>query len=118
MNVKEFYQHVGGNYDEVMSRLLTEKRVCKYLNKLPQTGDIENMNTAFAEKRWEDAFRFSHNMKGMSLNLSLTKLAEVSAELCDTVRHGAPEVDVDPLIKAVNDRYQLVISALGDLEEQ
>ncbi|MBO2516163.1 MAG: hypothetical protein CW338_02650 [Clostridiales bacterium] len=117
MNVKEFYAVVEGNYDEAMGRLLTEKRIVKYLRKLPETGDVAGMNAAFAAGNWEDAFRFSHNVKGVSLNLSLTSLAESAAELCDTVRHGAPQVDFKGMLAKVNEKYELVLKNIEMLED-
>lgn len=117
MNVREFYAAVGGDYDEAMGRLLNEKRIIKYLRKLPDTGDVAGMNEAFAAGNWEDAFRFSHNVKGVSLNLSLTSLAESAAELCDTVRHGAPQVDFSGMLTAVNEKYDLTVKAIGEIEE-
>lgn len=117
MNLREFYDKVGGNYDDAMGRLLTEKRIVKYLRKLPDTGDAENMNAAFAAGNWEDAFRFSHNVKGVSLNLSLTSLAETAAVLCDTVRHGAPRMDFSGLLAVVNEKYAMIVKMIGELEE-
>lgn len=117
MNVREFYAAVGGDYDEAMGRLLTEKRIVKYLRKLPETGDVAGMNTAFASGNWEDAFRFSHNVKGVSLNLSLTSLANSAAELCDTVRHGAPQVDFSGMLADVNEKYDFTVKAIGEIEE-
>lgn len=117
MNVKEFYAAVGGNYDEAMGRLLTEKRIVKYLRKLPETGDVAAMNEAFAGGNWEEAFRFSHNVKGVSLNLSLTALGQAASELCETVRGGAPQVDFSGLLADVNQKYEAITAAIAELEE-
>lgn len=117
MNVKEFYAAVGGNYDEAMGRLLTEKRIVKYLRKLPETGDVAAMNEAFANGNWEEAFRFSHNVKGVSLNLSLTALGLAASELCETVRGGAPQADFSGLLADVNKKYEAIAAAIAELEE-
>lgn len=117
MTLREFYAVSEGNYDEVLSRLLTEKRVVKYLHKLPATDDYDRMNEAFASGNWEDAFRDSHNIKGVSLNLSLSGLAAAADALCNTVRHGPPEVDFSGLLEDVNRRYKAVVSAIDDLDE-
>ena len=116
MTVQAFYQAVGGNYEEVMSRLMTEQRVMKYLRKLPQSDDVAQMNLAFDQGRWEEAFRFSHNVKGMALNLSLTVLAAAASDLCETVRNGPPTVDFLPLLVDVNGKYQIFLDALAQLE--
>lgn len=117
MNVQVFYSVVGGNYNEAFARLMNEQRICKYLRKLPQTDDVSEMNKAFSEERWEDAFRFSHNVKGVSLNLSLTSLAESASALCDMVRFGPPEGDFRPLLAEVNRKYNEILEALELLED-
>lgn len=116
MNVREFYSVVGGDYDDAIGRLMTEQRMCKYLRKLPATDDADNMNAAFNEGRWEEAFRISHNIKGVSLNLGLTALGNAAAVLCDTVRHGPPTEDFEPLLAEVNRQYALMLGALDSLE--
>ncbi len=117
MKIQEFYKVVGGNYDEAMGRLMTEQRICKYLRKMSQTDDVSQMNAAFDEQRWEEAFRFSHNVKGVSLNLSLNSLAESASALCETVRNGIPAEDYFRLLDEVNAKYRLFLDALEQLED-
>lgn len=116
MNVQTFYATIGGKYEEAMARLMNEQRIYKYLQKLPQTNDMAEMNAAFAEQRWEEAFRFSHNVKGIALNLSLTSLADTASQLCDLVRKGAPTEDFSGLLTEVNIKYNQILDALKILE--
>lgn len=116
MNVKEFYAEVSGNYEEVMERLMTEARVYKFLNRFLDTDDFQRMNEGFDKENWEEAFRYSHNLKGVCLNLSLTDLGQKASELCETVRNGAPEVDVTELRKIVAEKYEKVVKAIPKIE--
>lgn len=116
MTVKEFYAKVEGNYDDVLGRLMKEERICKYLFRLSTTGDFEGMHQALDEKNYADAFRFVHNLKGMSLNLGLSALASASSELCETMRNGAPTIDITNLIQEVDDKYKFTVQTIGELQ--
>ena len=70
MSIKDFYAAVGGSYDEIMRRLLSEERVVKYLGKFCNDKSYELMTKDIAEEKWEDAFRDAHNLKGISVNQS------------------------------------------------
>jgi len=41
MTVKECYEQMGGNYDDVMSRLRTDERVIKFLGKVVSDTSFE-----------------------------------------------------------------------------
>ncbi|MBQ0012874.1 MAG: Hpt domain-containing protein [Clostridiales bacterium] len=114
MTLQDFYLTVGGNYTEVIDRLLDEQRVLKYLRRFKTTPDYDEMLQAIEAEDWETAFRSSHSIKGMALNLCLGNLAKSSSELCETMRHGAPTVDIAPLLDDMKEKYQ---EALDQIEK-
>ena len=116
MTIKDFFNAVGGSYEEALGRLMDEKRILKYLKKFTQTADYENMLNAIAAEDWELAFRSSHNLKGMALNLSLGKLAVSSSALCETMRHGKPTEDISGLMKEVAADYVRTLDMIGQVE--
>jgi hypothetical protein len=58
------------------------------------------------------AFRASHSLKGLSLNLGFTGLQEASSLLCETLRGGDPHSDIKPLLEDVDVEYNKVVSAI------
>lgn len=116
MTLKEFYDEIRGNYNEVSSRLMNDKRIYKYLYKFKDCTDYSDLMHALAGENWEDAFRFSHNLKGMCLNLSLSALASVSSDLCEEFRNGPPKRDVSSMVDNVTSEYNKVISSLALLD--
>ena len=74
MTVKEVYSEVGGNYEDVISRLRTDERVARFLAKVASDGSFVLLEKSFSEKNTEEAFRAAHTIKGVCMNLSLTKL--------------------------------------------
>lgn len=116
MTIRDFYQAAGGSYEEAIGRLMTDARILKYLRKLPQMADYTDMINAIGAEDWETAFRASHNLKGMCLNLSLGRLAESSSALCETMRHGKPTVDITALTEQVKKDYAKVLAMIDTLE--
>lgn len=117
MNLSEFYGKVGGEYEEVKSRLLKDERIVKYLLKFPSSGDYENLQAALVEEKWEDAFRYSHNLKGICMNLGLKFLFEPSSALCENLRGGSPKEDCAPMMAEVEKEFKAVVAAIGELSQ-
>lgn len=115
MTVRDFYAVVGGDCDAVLSRLLTEDRIRKYLLKFAANTDYTNMHAALDAQNYEDAFRFVHNLKGMSANLGMTRLFNASSELCELLRGGTPKGDIAPLLAAVDAEYAATSDAISQL---
>lgn len=115
MSIRDFYVIVGGSYDEIMKRLLSEQRVTKYLGKFCDDRSFDSMTEEIAQGKWEDAFRNAHNLKGLSVNLGLQRLFESSSELCEALRDGEPSIDIQPMYEQVRDDYEEAISAIRQL---
>lgn len=115
MTLQEFYAAVGGDYEDTLKRFLKEERMTKWLTRFPAAEDYPEMVRAIGEERWEEAFRFSHNLKGVCLNLGLGRLATSSSALCETMRHGKPTVDIAALSEEVARDYAEAIAMIQTL---
>ncbi len=115
MQLTDFYLMVHGDYDEVKGRLMTDERILKYLRKFPCMDDYENLEKALEAGQWQDAFRFSHNLKGMCMNLGLQSLYEPSCELCENLRGGSPAQPCGPLMEAVAAGFSQTTSLIAML---
>ena len=117
MTITEFYKAVGGSYNEVINRLMTDKRILTYLNKFVSAGDYSELLNAIDAEDWETGFRASHNLKGVSLNLGLGDLAKSSSELCETMRPGKkPEIDITSLLEQVKVDYAKTVALIPEVE--
>lgn len=117
MTLKEFYAHVGGSYDEALSRLMADRLMLKYLFKFEASAGYEAMMAAVAGENWEETFRHAHNLKGLCLNLALGDLGKSGSALCDAVRSGKPEGDIPALAAAVTADYEKVLAGIAALRE-
>ena len=109
MTVKECYEVMKGDYDDVISRLRTDERVKKFLLKVLSDPSYNMLCDAIAAKNAEEA----HTLKGVCKNMSLTALAYSASNLTEALR-GKTEIgeDVDPLFKKVKKDYSLTIACI------
>lgn len=115
MTVKECYEQMQGNYEEVLGRLGSEAMVLKYAKKFLADESCRELTAAMEAKDYAEAFKHVHNLKGVCLNLAFTGLCESSAELCDALRSGEPVGDVEGMFSRVEEDYARVIAAIQQL---
>lgn len=115
MTIQQCYTAIGADFAEVIRRLGNEDRVQRFLLKLPADPSFSTLCQALEEKNYEEAFRAAHSLKGISMNLGLTPLAESSSALTEALRHGAPTVDVGPLFARLEQDYNTVAAAIREL---
>lgn len=117
MTVKECYDAIGANYEEIMGRLRTEERVKKFLLKVLSDKSYDLLIQSIEERNMEEAFRAAHTMKGVSQNLSLTRFYHSSNELAELLRgrqdYGA---DIEPVLEKVKEDYAQMIEQIRKLE--
>lgn len=116
MTVKEVYSEVGGNYEDVISRLRTDERVARFLAKVASDGSFVLLEKSFSEKNTEEAFRAAHTIKGVCMNLSLTKLYDSSSRLTEVLRgRTAFGDDLSALFEEVKKDYLHTVECINKL---
>lgn len=118
MNVKECYEAFGGNYDECFSRLRTNERIVKFLTKMAEDGSYELLLKSLEERNMPEAFRAAHTLKGVCLNLSVTRLFTSSSRLTEALR-GREEYgsDLEPLLADVKADYAVFKDCMSKLDQ-
>lgn len=119
MNIKEFYNVIEGNYDDVLRRLMKEDRIAKYVSKFASDRSFDELCSTLSEKNYSEAFRAAHTLKGISQNLGFDRLFDVSSELSDMLRGGeCKDIDrTNELAELVGEEYEKIISATKLLED-
>ena len=114
MTLQECYTAMGGNYDEVLGRLRSDRLIQKFVLKFAEDGSYQLLLDSMAAKNYEEAFRAAHTIKGVCQNLGLTRLLESSSQLSEALRHGyTPEAD--GLTEQVGRDYRVTIDAIQAL---
>ena len=115
MELTEFYEKAGGDYNEVIARLQSESMIKRFLIKFekdPAYGDLQ------AAKKAGDisaAFRAVHTLKGVAATLGLGNLFKVSSALTEELR-PLKAFPAEEYFTAVDKEYASVISLLSALD--
>lgn len=117
MTLKECYDSFGGNYEEVLSRLMDDKRVQRFAFKFLNDTNFDTLCECLENEKYEDAFRAAHTIKGLCLNLGFERLRISSDELTEALRNGKGD-GTEELLEKVRADYTEVITALKEYQEQ
>ena len=88
MTLKDLYQEIGGNYDQAMRILRMERLLNKHICKFSANVSVEALLSAGETMDAQQMFESAHALKGVSGNLGLTRLYELSTELSEEFRPG------------------------------
>ena len=116
MNLVEFYEAVGGDYEDMHARLSKEESIKKYLKKFCDDAEYIGMMEGYEVKDYTKVFKCSHSLKGVCANLCLTSLKEKISDICECVRGGEPKADMTDMIADAKVCYEYVIAKIGELE--
>ena len=89
MNLTECYAQLGGSYEEVLSRLSSERLVKKFVLKFLNDPSYDLLVRSMESQDWPEAFRAAHTIKGVCQNLSFTALYQSGAALAEALRGGS-----------------------------
>jgi len=118
MTIKDFYNAIGGDYQDVLNRLPTEKMILKYVKRFEDDQSFSTLTEALNSQDVQTAFRASHTLKGLCLTLGMTALGNASSELTESLRNfESVNVDyADILYENVKEEYEKVIAAIRSIE--
>ena len=116
MRAEEFYRCVGGSYAEAQERFMNDARIVRFLRMFPSDGSMAALTAAVKDANAEQAFRAVHTLKGIALNLSLTKLAAACSAMTEELR-GSSVMPAASYYEAVSREYDTVRQALDALED-
>ena len=86
MTIQECYAALGGDYQEVLSRLYSDALVKRFVGKFLSDQSFQLLEDSMKAKNYEEAFRAAHTLKGVTQNLSFTKLYQSSHEITEALR--------------------------------
>ena len=114
MTPQEFYKEVGGNYEEVLERLMDDDFIIMFTKKFLEDTSFDDLTNALEAKDAEVAFRAAHTLTGVCQNLGLGRLYESSSVLTDVLR-GYSLDGYEPLYEKVASDYKETIKAVEQL---
>lgn len=116
MTVRECYEAMGADYEDVAGRLRTDERIKKFVLKLLNDKSYDLLISSIESGDMKEAFRAAHTLKGVCQNLSVTKLYHSASKLADRLRDGQEYgEDVAPLLEQVKKDYALARDCIQKL---
>lgn len=115
MNLKECYTALGGDYESVMSRLMTERLVNKFVLKFLNDASYANLVKSLGEGNTAEAFREAHTLKGVCQNLSFDRLFQSSNAITEALRDG-DTTKANELLPKVEADYKQTVDAINSLD--
>ena len=117
MSLKECYTSLGGDYEDVLGRLRSEKLVQKFVLKFLNDGSYDLLCKSVEAENYEEAFRAAHTIKGVCQNLSFTKLYDSSHQLTEALRSGW-SAEAEKLVLQVKADYEQTVAAIRDFQKE
>ena len=117
MTLKQFYEKVGGDYDDVCERLGGPEVVESIVKMLLTDRHYTRCMQALLAGDADEAFCEAHALKGICLNLDIRSILEDASRLTDVLRDGQRDMSKAPAaFKALQSSYLDAIDALNELE--
>ena len=119
MSLKECYDKMGADYEDVLSRLRSEVLVRKFALKFLDDDSYANLKAAMESGSAPEAFRGAHTLKGVDQNLGFGPLYKAAAEVTESLRPSETSSgDMEKaakLMPAVDEEYARTIAAIKEL---
>ena len=116
MTLRECYAALGGDYDDALGRLRSEKLVNKFVLRFLDDKSYDLLCASMEAKNYEEAFRAAHTIKGVCSNLAFTMLGKSSSELSEALRYGYTP-GADALAEQVKEEYRQTVAAIRAYRE-
>ena len=116
MNVKEFYEQIGGNYQKALSIMMNDVLIMRMLTKFFSNNQSEETINAYERGDIHGVFVASHSLKGVAGNLCLTPLLEIASAITEATRNEE-KVNIDKEINELKERYKFIFEKYQQISQ-
>ena len=118
MDVKQFYDTIGGNYAKALETMMNDVFIQRMLIKFLDSTTYTDLLKAADGKDVQGIFNVTHMLKGVVGNLSLTPLQFKAATVCEMTRNVSDfSCELDKELKELLALYQFINSNLSMLRQ-
>ena len=121
MTIKELYAKIGGNYDQAVRVMKSDRLIDKYVRKFTASQVAESLAEAGKTMDPVKLFESAHAMKGVCSNLGLESLANAVKEITEEFRPGntrrLSDADVQSRLDAIAKQYEITAEGIRDYEQ-
>ena len=114
MDLRTCYEQLGGSYDDVLSRIPSERLVDKFLRKFLADESFAGLCSAMAAGSRSEAFLMAHTLKGVCANLGFARLFRSTAALTELLRPEADAISAEAAeaLDPVREDYALTVDVI------
>lgn len=117
MNIIEFYDNTNNDYHMVKEGLESDKRIYKFLLRFLNEYDRSELESAMKADDKDECIRLVHTIKGTSINLGLTQVSSLSADICQRLREGNEVADEKDAIDSLHAMIDSLKKLVHDVEK-
>ena len=107
MNIKQFYLETNGSYENALAIMMNDVLIAKMLGKFMANNLYDDIISLYEKKDYRGLFAASHSYKGVTGNLALTPLYELSSVITEATRNS-DDVNLDKEIAELKKAYELI----------
>ena len=115
MTIKECYDAMGADYQNVLNRFPNEAFIKNFVLKFLDDNSYANLKEAIAAGNVEEAFRAAHTLKGVCLNLGFDNLYKVSSDITEILRVGKL-TGTKEAFENVKEQYNITVNAIKAID--
>lgn len=117
MTLKECYEVFEGDYEGMFSLLPNEAKMQKFLFMFLEDENYQRLAAALPKKKYEEAFRAVHTLKGVCSNLRITRLYDSASKLTEALR-SASYNEAEECMKQVDRDYECTVEAIKSYRQE
>ena len=103
MTIKQCYQAMGADFEEISQRIPSEAMIRKFAVKFPEDKSFAELTKALEQGDVETAFRAAHTIKGLCLTLGFSHLTAPASELTELLHQmSGVAVNINQIAKVAN----------------
>lgn len=117
MTVKEFYDRIGGDYNDAVQRFQSDAVILRFLKMFLKDDNINLLSQSIEKGDVKNAFRAVHTLKGIALNLSFSEFADTCSAMTEHLRGlSALPDDTGRFCDDINSVYLKITTAIREFE--
>lgn len=111
MDVKAFFNHIGGSYEDVYSRFGNDAMIAYLVTKYGKDKTFDALAAAVSAGDINASFEAAHSLKGVSGNMGFERLFTCSCALTEQLRTLESEAD-SALYREVCEAQKCILEAI------
>lgn len=117
MTVKQFYENIHGDYEDVLARFSSDALVVYFVKQFVSDSSYRELMEAVERRDPKASFAAAHKLKGIAANLSFSDLHTQLHTLCEQLRPQTELADA-ALVQKIRENCRCILREISCLEDE